>query len=180
MKTKITFIVSALLFFVLQSCKMENTPEEYFDRTSLNTNLIFEFGARDFKRMGETKSASQLMAYDEKGTFPAKSYEDHILRFKIPYINQTIEKIKDLKPTEETTPMINASLDLFNFVKEKYQTDYVKIARLMDKKAPKEEIEKAIFEMETVNFSTFDQKYKKLWDLALPYAKEHGIEVKTF
>lgn len=180
MKTKIILIATALLFFVLQSCKMENTPEEYFDITSLNTNLFMEFGARDFKRMGEAKSASQLMAYDERGTFPAKSYEDHILRFKIPFINQAIEKIKDLKPTEETAPMINASLDLFNYVKEKYQTDYIKIARLMDSKAPKEEIEKAIFEMETVTFATFDQKYKKLWDLALPYAKEHGIEVKTF
>jgi len=180
MKTRIILVATALLFFVLQSCKMENTPEEYFDITSLNTNLFMEFGARDFKRMGEAKSASQLMAYDERGTFPAKSYEDHILRFKIPFINQAIEKIKDLKPTEETTPMINASLDLFNYVKEKYQTDYVKIARLMDNKAPKEEIEKAIFEMETVTFATFDQKYKKLWDLALPYAKEHGIEVKTF
>lgn len=180
MKTKIILVATALLFFVLQSCKMENTPEEYFDITSLNTNLFMEFGARDFKRMGEAKSASQLMAYDERGTFPAKSYEDHILRFKIPFINQAIEKIKDLKPTEETTPMINASLDLFNYVKERYQTDYVKIARLMDSKAPKEEVEKAVFEMETVTFATFDQKYKKLWDLALPYAKEHGIEVKTF
>jgi hypothetical protein len=180
MKTKIIFIAAALSFFILQSCKMENTPEEYFDRTSLNTNLIVEFGARDFKRMGEAKSSNQLLAFDEKSTFPAKSYEDHILRFKIPYINQTIEKIKDLKPTEETTPMINASLDLFNFVKDKYQTDYVKIARMMDKKEPKTEIEKAVFEMETVNFATFDQKYKKLWDLALPYAKEHGIEVKTY
>ena len=180
MKTKIILIATALLFFVLQSCKMENTPEEYFDITSLNTNLFMEFGSRDFKRMGEAKSASQLMAYDERGTFPAKSYEDHILRFKIPFINQAIEKIKDLKPTEETTPMINASLDLFNYVKERYQTDYVKIARLMDSKAPKEEVEKAVFEMETVTFATFDQKYKKLWDLALPYAKEHGIEVKTF
>lgn len=180
MKTKIILVATALLFFVLQSCKMENTPEEYFDITSLNTNLFMEFGSRDFKRMGEAKSASQLMAYDERGTFPAKSYEDHILRFKIPFINQAIEKIKDLKPTEETTPMINASLDLFNYVKERYQTDYVKIARLMDSKAPKEEVEKAVFEMETVTFATFDQKYKKLWDLALPYAKEHGIEVKTF
>lgn len=180
MKTKIILVATALLFFVLQSCKMENTPEEYFDITSLNTNLFMEFGARDFKRMGEAKSANQLMAYDERGTFPAKSYEDHILRFKIPSINQAIEKIKDLKPTEETAPMINASLDLFNYVKEKYQTDYIKIARLMDNKAPKEEIKKAVFEMETVTFATFDQKYKKLWDLALPYAKEHGIEVKTF
>lgn len=180
MKTKIIFTATVLLFFVLQSCKFENTPEEYFDITSLNTNLFMEFGAKDFERMQENKNANQLLAFDDKSTFPAKSYEDHILRFKIPYINQSIEKIKDLKPTEETTPMINASLDLFNFVKRKYQTDYIKIARLLDKKAPKTEIDKAIFEMEAVSFPPFDEKYKKLWSLALPYAKKHGIEVKTF
>lgn len=180
MKTKIIFTATVLLFFVLQSCKFENTPEEYFDITSLNTNLFMEFGAKDFERMQESKNANQLLAFDDKSTFPAKSYEDHILRFKIPYINQSIEKIKDLKPTGETTPMINASLDLFNFVKGKYQTDYIKIARLLDKKAPKTEIDKAIFEMEAVSFPPFDEKYKKLWNLALPYAKKHGIEVKTF
>lgn len=178
MKTKI--IIAALILIVLQSCKMENTPEEYFDISALNTNLFMEFGAKDFERMEQNKGGNQLMAFDEKSTFPAKSYEDHILRFKVPYLKQSIKKIEDLKPTEETTPMINASLDLFKFVEARYEKDYVKIAQLMDQKASKETIDKAIAEMEAANFPAFEAKYQKLWDLALPYAKDHGIEVKTF
>ncbi|KUJ63464.1 hypothetical protein AR687_01885 [Flavobacteriaceae bacterium CRH] len=126
---------------------MENTPEEYFDIAALNTNLFMEFGAKDFQTMQQNKEANQLLAFDEKSTFPAKSYEDHVLRFKVSYLKQSIQKIEDLKPTEETTPMINASLDLFNFVKDKYEKDYVKIAKLLDQKAPKETIDKAIAEM---------------------------------
>lgn len=179
MKMK-NILIAFLLLMVLQSCKMENTPEEYFDRSALNTNLFMEFGSKDFKTMEQNKNANQLIAFDEKGTFPAKSYEDHILRFKVAYLNQSIEKIKDLKPTDETKPMIDASLDLFNFVKKTYENDYVKIARLMDKKEPKETVEKAIADMEVKVFPVFEAKYKKLWDLALPYAKEHGIQVKTY
>ena len=172
--------LSILMLFILQSCKMENTPEEYFDRSALNTNLFMEFGGKDFKTMEQNKKANQLLAFDDKSMFPAKSYEDHVLRFKVLQINQSIEKIKDLKPTEETKPMIDASLDLFNFVKKKYETDYIKICRLMDKNSSGEEIDKAIVEMESTSFPIFDQKYKKLWDLALPYAKNHGIKVKSF
>ena len=180
MNPKIKLLLALLIFSFLQSCKMENTPEEYFDRSALNTNLFMEFGGRDIKTMEQNKKANQLLAFDDKSTFPAKSYEDHVLRFKVLQINQSIEKIKELKPTDETKPMIDASLDLFNFVKEKYETDYIKICRLMDKNAPKEEIDKAIVEMESTSFPVFAQKYKKLWDLALPYAKNHGIEVKSF
>ena len=180
MESKIKVIVTVIILFLLQSCKMENTPEEYFDRSALNTNLFMEFGAKDFKTMKQNKDANQLLAFDDKSTFTAKSYEDHILRFKLPYINQSIEKIKDLKPTKETTPMINASLELFNFVKEKYTTDYIKICRMMDKKAPQEKIDEAIAKMESTTLPVFAKKYIKLWDLALPYAKNHGIEVKSF
>lgn len=159
---------------------MENTPEEYFDRSALNTNLSMQFGGKDFKTMEQNKKSNQLLAFDDKSMFPAKSYEDHVVRFKVLQLNQSMEKIKELKPTEETKPMIDASLDLFNFVKEKYETDYTKICLLMDKNASIEKINKAIVEMESTTFPVFSQKYKKLWDLALPYAKNHGIEVKTF
>ena len=74
---------------------MENTPEEYFDQAALNTNLFMGFGGKDFKIKEENKNANQLFAFDDKNTFPAKSYEDHILRFKLPYINQSIDKIKE-------------------------------------------------------------------------------------
>lgn len=180
MTVKIKFFYLTVLFTLLQSCQLENTPEEYFDRTALNTNILMGFGARDFTTMEQNRNAGQLLAYDDNGTFPAKSYEDHILRFKMPYIDQSIEKIKELKPTDETSEMIQASLDLFEFVKEKYKTDYLKIATLMEKKAPREEIDKALTQMEQTTFPVFDKKYKKLWNLAMPYAKKHGIEVQTF
>jgi hypothetical protein len=130
--------------------------------------------------MQQDKNGGQLMAFDDKNTFVAKSYEDHILRFKIPYLQQAIEKIKDLKPTDETAPMINASLDLFNFVKKKYETDYLKTARLLDQKVSQEEIDRAILKIDTDNAPEFNRRYKKLRDLAIPYAAKHGIQIKNF
>jgi hypothetical protein len=73
--------------------------------------------------------------------------------------------------------MINASLDLFNLAKGKYETDYIKIAKMMDNKAGEAKIDNAIAEMETTALPELQNRYKKLMDIALPYAKKHGIKV---
>jgi hypothetical protein len=172
----IAIVAFCTIFF---SCQFNNTPEEYFDRTTLNTNLLVGFGARDFKMMEDYKKANQLLVFDDKSSFPAKSYEDYVLNNKAKSNAQVIEKIKDLKPIEETTAMINASLDLFTFVQDKYKSDYVAIAKLMDAKRTAQEIEAAIAKMEAESLPLIQAKYKKLWDLSLPYAEKHGIKVST-
>jgi hypothetical protein len=170
------YLISIIAFCTfLFSC--ENTPSEYFDRTALNSNLLVGFGASDFKMMQDYKNANQLLVFDDKSSFPAKSFEDYVLNNKVKSNAQVIQKIKDLKPTDETTLMINAALELFTFAEDKYKTDYVSIARLMDSKASQQEIDAAIAKMESENFPIFIAKHKKLWDLAMPYAENHGIKV---
>jgi hypothetical protein len=159
------------------SCTMENTPEEYFDRTALNANLLVGFGTQDFNMFRQSKLASLPVVENNKTKIGADSYTAYIEKMKLYTLNQQIEKIQALKPTAETKPMIDASLSLFDFVKQKYTTDYTAITRLMDEKAADTTIDKAIAAMEEKNMPELDARFKKLMDIALPYAKKHGIKV---
>ncbi len=177
MKNRKLFSITIILSLLLVSCKMENTPEEYFDRAALNTNLLMQFGSRDFKDLQARKLSDLWVVENRKSKQGAPSYTAYIKSNQFSQINNAIEKIKDLKPTTETKPMIDASLELFGFVKQKYETDYIKIAGMIDAKAPQQDIDDAIASMEKESFSTIDGLYKKLMDIALPYAKKHGIKV---
>ncbi len=167
-------LLGAVLF---SACKMESTPEQYFDRAALNSNLLTGFGAQDFRFMRPPVKATDLMVVEDNKTRKAVSYEEYIQKYKVYSLNQEIEKIKALKPTDETKPMLDASLELFGLVKQKYETDYVKIARLQDAGTPAPEVDKAIADMEAAAGPTFEALYKKLMDIALPYAQKHGIKV---
>ncbi|WP_293305480.1 hypothetical protein [Pedobacter sp. UBA5917] len=148
-----------------------NTPEEYFDRVALNTNSISRFGGEYFKT---------YLKYIKGGvnTPDFNTCEKYLKNNSIARVEQNITKIKDMRPTKKTKPMIDAALDLYAFVLKSYQTDHLKIAKMIDERAPESEISKAITEMDNKSYDAFVQKYNKLWDIADVYAKDNGIEVK--
>ena len=178
MKIKLAIIIAVLCVF--SGCKMQSTPSEYFDITTLNTNLFFNFGSRYFKDLQQRKLTDLYVVEDGKSKQGAASYEQYVKTSAIYQLDNAIAKIKDLKETDETRPMIAASLDLFNFIKNKFDIDYIKIAKLMDAKATHQEIDQSIAELEAAANPVIDEKYKKLMDIALPYAKKHDIQVKNF
>jgi hypothetical protein len=72
MKSKLLFFVTVL--FILTACKMENTPTEYFDRTALNSNLLFPFGEPYFKDLRLRKMPDLPIIENNKTKIGADSY----------------------------------------------------------------------------------------------------------
>ena len=177
MKNKL--IILFLTAILTQSCTFDK-PEDYFAKTTLNINKYSDMGLGDFQQMRRLQNANAMYAKVDGEFIPSNSYEAHIKTLKIYEIEKDIEKIKNLKSTEDTKKMISASLEVFNFVKSKYETGYVKIAKLMDDKVDQNKIDLAIKGFEKQNLSELNKKINSLMDIALPYAENNRIDVKFY
>lgn len=161
-------ILSAI--FVFSACNLiPNQPEEYFDKTALNANTVSRFGTDYF--------AGREYYLKNTGGEGIMSTAEGYIEFSTKRLEESIEKAKNLTPTTETKPMIDAALDLFNFTLESYKTDHLKIARMIDKKEPKEAINKAMKDLDEKSAESFAVKYDKLWEIAKKYAKDNNIKL---
>jgi len=176
MKKQIALITLAAVLFV--SCKLGNTPEEYIGCTTLNTNLLRDFGARDFNRMQSDKNANQLLVPDGNQYVPAKSFVEYNEKMTIADADEHLKKIEDLKVTDETKDLISNSEDLFTTAKKIYETDYVTICKMMDEGKPQPEIDTAIAQLERKYDPILQQKFQVLDAVAFPYAAKHGIQLE--
>lgn len=161
-----------VVVLTITACEFSlNTPEEYFDRVALNTNAISRFGGEYF---------TIYLKYIKGGvnTPDFNTCEKYLKNNSTSRAEQNVTKIKNLRPTKKTKPMIDAALDLYAFVLKSYQTDHLKIAKMIDARAPEAEINQAITELDNKSYDVFVQKYNKLWGIADVYAKDNGIEVK--
>lgn len=179
MKNKLTILTLFFLAIITQSCSVDK-PESYFSKTTLNVNKYINMGTKDFQHMIGSQNQGGLFAKVDDKFVPSDNFEAHVKTYKIFNIETDIESIKKLKPTEDTKELIEASLEVFNFIKSKYETDYIKIAKLMDQKAGQAIIDTAIREFEEQNLEELDKKIEALHTVALPYAKANGIEVSFF
>ncbi len=179
MKIKFTTALLILLVIAMHSCSFDE-PESYFGKTTLNVNKHIDIGAKDFQHMMELQSHNALYAIIDGKSIPSDNFEAHIKTYKILNIETDIESIKKLKPTEDTKELIAKSLEVFNFVKSIYETDYIEIAKLLDQKADKTIIDKAIMAFEEQNLEELSKKIDALHTIALPYAKANGIEVSFY
>jgi len=149
-----------------------NSPEEYFDRAALNTNTISRFGGNYF-------NTYQKYIEQTGNTGNFNTCEKYLNNYSVAFAERDLKKVKALTPTRETKAMIDASIDLYNFVLESYKSDHLEIARMIDRQAPAENINSAINKLNMKSYSTFAHKYDKLWKIAEQYAKDHDIAVKT-
>ena len=174
MKSKLIFIISILLF--LQSCNFHK-PEDYFGRTTLNVNNLRLVGRTHFEQMILGKENSSLYASIDGKLQKTDNCELYVKTAMTPSYEHYITQIEELKPTADTKEMIDASLDLFNFILEKHNIDYIKIAKLIDANADKKIIEAAITKFEEDNFPIIGIKVNHLFKIAKPYAQKHHLNV---
>ena len=174
---KIKIVILVLVAFIIQSCEINNTPENYFDRAVLNTNLVVNIGSTDLNSMVLQKENKSLMGSVDGKFIAQESAELYITSWQIVDIENKIKSIEELKPTEETKEMIDRSLKLFNFVLERYKTEYVAIAKLLDNGAPKSEIEAAITDFDAKYITKFEELHNSVLEVGIPYAEANGIQV---
>lgn len=176
MKIKILLIVFffALLF---QSCTKKNEPIDYFNYTVLNLNKYLGLGFEDFNVIFDAKNNNLLYAIIDNKSQKTSSVEVYVKNKLLFTLNNDIKSLKELEVTPETEKMIKITTQLFELVKNTYETDYVKIAKMIDSNTPQAEVENAIFIMEEKRFPQFDKLHKQLLDIVLPYARKHNIDV---
>ena len=179
MKNNLKILSLFLVVIILHSCTVDK-PQSYFGKTTLNVNKYATFGAQDLLDMIESQKHTGLYAEINGEFILSDNLEAHIKTYKLVGIEKDIEAVKNLSPTEDTKEMINASLAVFNFIKSKYETDYLKITKMVNEKIDITIINKAIREFEEKNKPILNKKIETLYNIALPYAKANGIEVSFF
>ena len=172
MRLNIKNVMFMVMVLAITACEFSfNTPAEYFDRIALNTNSISRFGGEYF---------NTYLKYIKGGasTTDFNTCEKYLKNNSIATVQRNVTKVKALKPTQKTKPMIDTALNLYAFVLKSYQTDHLKIAKMLDRHASEDEIKKAITGLDHKSYDAFVQKYNKLWNIADVYARDNGIEVK--
>jgi len=155
-----------IALLILTACKLPASPEKYFDVAALNANAVSHFGSDYFiTALGYSKRGSNQFNFEQQINYAIQRVEDNL------------KNVNGLLPTKDTKAMLEASKDLFQFTLESYRTDHLPIAKMIDRKAPKEEIAKAMEELDKKSYEIFLVKYDKLYNIGTRYAKDHDIQL---
>lgn len=178
---KNSFFKILIITFLIQSCGSKTSPKTYFDKTILNTNILSNFGSKDFEHFIGSIPQKSLYVKTDGGEYKLQEkVTPHIKTFIIPRTEEKLNEIKALTPTDETKEMIKASIKLYEFTLKKYKTDYITIAGLIDADADKEKIENVINDFDNKNLDTYWNLHEQLSKIAIPYAKMNGIKVSRY
>lgn len=154
------------------SCS-KTSPEKYFDIAVLNTNMLNGFASTGMMR--ELESPSVKMSENNGETVPMKRSE--VLNAKIEYIESSFENLKDLKKTDDTKDLIEASLALYEYVLPVYKTEYIQLANLYDSNSPAEQIQSLSNLIKDKYSSGYVERFNKLIGLGKLYAEKNNIKV---
>ncbi len=159
---------------LFSSCNLA-TPQNYFDRAVLNCNLMHGFAGRGMQQ--ELESPSDKLA-DAKTGATVSMKRKEIIDEKVQSLETNLAKIKQLKETDDTREVLQASLALYNYVLPIYKTEYQELAKLYDEGAAPEKIEAMEQSLGAKYFVGFETLFDKLTAVAKPFAARHDIKVK--
>ena len=167
-------LFSIALSLCLVGCEPA-TPQTYFDRAVLNINLMHGFAGSGLRR--ELESPSVKLSETGNGeTVPMKRKE--VIDNVITSLEANFEKVKELKETDDTREVLQASIALYEYVLPVYKTEYQQLARLYDEGASRAQIDSLAQVIETKYRPGFEKLSDRLTAAGKPYAARHGIKVK--
>jgi hypothetical protein len=124
-------------YCMLIACNTAN-PENYFDLAVLNCNMMMGFAGEGLQR--ELDQPSVKLAEGSKDQTVAMKRKE-VIGNKIKFVENDLQKLQQLKETDDTKDMLQASLALYGYVLPVYKTEYVQLAKLYDEGASKEAIQ---------------------------------------
>lgn len=170
-------ILSRLLFlccsFLLITGCNTASPEKYFDRAVLNSNMLVGFANDGMFRELESPS----MKMNESTGQPIAMKRSEVMSTKIKFLEDDFSKLKDLKETSDTREMLQTSLSLYEYILPVYKTEYVQLATLFDAGASKEQIQSQAQAIHDKYYKHFNEIYDKLISIGKSYAQRHAIKV---
>lgn len=172
-KITLFLILPGLCFGLLSACNSA-TPEKYFDLAVLNSNMMMGFANEGLQR--ELDQPSGKMVNGDKD-HPVPMMRKEIIDDKIQYLGEALEKIKQLKETEDTKDMLEASITLHEYILPVYKNEYQQLAKLYDDTASPEEIKLLTQTIHDKYYTGFDELYNKLISIGKLYAEKHKIKV---
>lgn len=170
------YLAAAAMFFCyifFVACNTV-TPEKYFSQVVLNSNMMMGFAGDGMQRQLEQPSVKMIDG-DVNKSAPMKRKE--MVEDKIKFLEEALGKVKDLKETEDTKAILQASLALHEFVLPVYKNEYLQLAKLYDEGATKEQIQSFSQSIHDKYFNRFEALYNQLIAAGKPYAAKHNIKV---
>jgi hypothetical protein len=160
------------LFLAFTACT-NPTPENYFDRAVLNTNMFNDFASENFTRT----LASTAVKHEGVPATTIQNPAQVMVDAKAKYIEKALNDLKALKQTDETKEMLQTSIALHEYVLPVYQHEYMALAKLCDSGASKEDISALALEIDNKYAANFEELFIKVTNLGKAYAKKHNINV---
>ena len=166
----VMLIFSFTILFI--SCSKE-TPQTYFNVSVLNSNILSGFAGTGFSR--QLSSTSEKLKENGTETEPMKRSE--VINDKIGQIEEYYNNVSSLNKTDDTKEMIDASLNLYNFVLPVCKTEYMKLAELYDNNASQSDIDKLTLEIQDKYLQKYTDLYSQLIKTGKVYAEKNSIKV---
>lgn len=173
MTLKLELFKFVLVCAVFSACS-NPPPDKYFQIAVLNTNLLVGFA--DDGHLRELESTSVKLSEDNIEIAMKRS---EIVDFKITSIEETFEKLKELKSTDDpvTDDMLKASKELYDFVIPVYKNEYKELAELYDNSAGSEQTEAYSKSIHEKYFPEYKQLYDNLIRTGKLFADRNNIKV---
>lgn len=122
----------------------------------------------------EKKSKNNITVYKDgeviKGTAVA-----YVQQFVILTVDENLKKVEALSPNKDDQELIEASLEVFRYGKQIFETEYLDIAAMIDDQKPPEEIHAAIDKLFAKHDGEMQKRFERLDSYALPFAEKHNI-----
>jgi hypothetical protein len=166
-------LLCAAFCCVLASCE-EASPRNYFDHAVLNCNLIHDFASKGLLRQLERPS-EKLTEVRTGATAPMKRKE--VIDDKITFVEQSLEKVRQLPQTDDARDIVQASIALHEYVLPVYRNEYQQLAKLYDDGGAQEPIDALASAITTKYRAGFEALSDRLTTAGKAYASRHGIKV---
>ena len=92
-------------------------------------------------------------------------------------IEENLEKLKNLAETPETKDILNASINLHEFILPVYKKEYQQLAHLYDDGASKDSIRAAATAIHDKYSAGFEERFNTLIDFGKSFATKNKITV---
>jgi len=164
--------MSASLFFT--ACQAPS-PETFFGKVVLNTNLIADFAPERYGKQleQETVEFADMPSSKKAGDEAQKSVE-----IKIQVVEKALKDIKDLNVSDaDAKALKEQSIALFEKVLPVYKNEYTAYAKLCDSKGSAEEKQALLQKIEKNDMPSINSVFDNVYTLGKAYAEKHSLNV---
>jgi TRAP-type mannitol/chloroaromatic compound transport system substrate-binding protein len=120
---------------------------------------------------------SPSVKLSETSKHPVAMRRSEVLESKIDYVEANLKKLNRIKSTNDTKEMLQASIELHEFILPVYKREYKQLAKLYDEGASKESIQEQANVIHDKYSTRFEELYNKLITIGKSFAERHNIKV---